>query len=228
MRRVLIFLVLLLLLTAPAHAEIRVVGQDDLPVTVAGYRVLDVQDERELACVESVVCEIYHLQSVLPILEEKDWSVYVVRKRCNGPADAATGSSSEIAGLAVPGKAFIFASGANAKYLRVVEESDVGTLVFGVPASSYLSAYATAHELGHLVRFGYLSEADLQEYVRLRGLKETQKKNRYDNPEELFAEDFRWLFGSEAANRVEYRPSYPKPGEIEREWIFRKLTAGYP
>lgn len=81
-----IFLVLLLLLTAPAHAEIRVVEQDDLPVTVAGYRVLDVQDERELACVESVVCEIYHLQSVLPILEEKDWSVYVVLTQQRGLA----------------------------------------------------------------------------------------------------------------------------------------------
>lgn len=132
--------------------------------------------------------------------------------------------------MAAHGKDFIFATEANAKYLRVVEESNVGTLAFGVPATTYLSAYATAHELGHLIRFGFLSEADLQEYVRLRGLKGTERKNRYDNPEELFAEDFRWLFGSEAANRVEYRPSYPKPGEKEREWILGKLGmgSGYP
>lgn len=90
-------------------------------------------------------------------------------------------------------------------------------------AAPYLSAYVAAHEIGHLVRFGFLSESDLREYLDLRELEGAERKSRFDDPEELFAEDFRWLFGSEKARQIEYWPSCSKPGERERLWMLEKL-----
>jgi hypothetical protein len=90
-------------------------------------------------------------------------------------------------------------------------------------ASPYLSAYVAAHEVGHVVRFGFFSDSDLREYLKLRGLEGAERKSRFDDPEEIFAEDFRWLFGTERANQVEYRPSCPEPGDREKTWILEKL-----
>jgi hypothetical protein len=73
--------------------------------------------------------------------------------------------------------------------------------------------------VGHVVRFGFFSDSDLREYLKLWGLEGVERKSRFDDPEEIFAEDFRWLFGSKRANQVEYRPSCPEPGDRERVWI---------
>lgn len=265
MRRALLFLVLFLAFASPSLAEIRVEEKDYLPVAVngGGYWTEKVETEWELASVEAVAYEVYHLQSVLPVLKEKDWPVYVVRKRCFFP------SPGEIAGCAVPGAAFVFASKANAGYIFVFQERERWVRVppgeehvkqvlqmRGAPvtpenvreirekefwlwrwewqkwrtastvsASPYLSAYVAAHEVGHLVRFGFLSDSDLREYLELRGLERAERKSRFDDPEEVFAEDFRWLFGTEKANQVEYRPSCSEPGEKEKKWILARLTA---
>lgn len=265
MRRVLLFLVLFLAFASPSLAEIRVEEKDYLPVAIngGGYWTEKVETEWELASVEAVAYEVYYLQSVLPVLKEKDWPVYVVRKKCSFHGVGA------LAGCAVPGSAFIFASEANAGYIYIFQEKEGwvrvppgeehvkqvlqmrGALVTPenvrevrekefwlwrwemrkwrtastVSASPYLSAYAAAHEVGHLVRFGFLSESDLREYLRLRGLEDMERKRLHDNPEEVFAEDFRWLFGTERANQVEYRPSCSEPGEKEKKWILARLTA---
>ncbi|MEW6226599.1 MAG: hypothetical protein AB1700_00675 [Bacillota bacterium] len=264
MRRVLLFLLFLVLFIAfasPSFAGIQVEEKDYLPVTVNGgnYWTEEVETEWELASVETVAYEVYHLQSILPVLKEKDWPVYVVQKRCLFP-------SGEIAGCAVPGAAFVFASKANAGVLWVVEERDETgwwppteeeakeilrwqgkpttaeavravqredrfrrwetrrvKVVQTVSAAPYLSAYIAAHEVGHLVRFGFLFESDLREYLKLRGLEGAERKSRFDDPEEIFAEDFRWLFGSERAKQVKYRPSCPEPGDREKTWILEKL-----
>ncbi|MDI6630911.1 MAG: hypothetical protein QME13_00590 [Thermoanaerobacteraceae bacterium] len=217
------------------------------------------ETEWELASVQAVAYEVYHLQSILPVLKQKDWPVCVVQKRCLFP-------SGEIAGCAVPGAAFVFASKANGGVLWVVEERDKTgwwspddaeaerilrrqgqdvnpESVRAVQeekrfrrwetrrvkaartalASPYLSAYVAAHEVGHVVRFGFFSDSDLREYLKLRGLEGAERKSRFDDPEEIFAEDFRWLFGSKRANQVEYRPSCPEPGDRERVWIIEKI-----
>lgn len=263
LRRVLLFLVLFLAFASPSLAEIRVEEKDYLPVVVngGGYWTEKVETERELASVEAVTYEVYHLQSVLPVLKQKDWHVYVVRKKCSFPGVGA------LAGCAVPGSAFVFASEANAGYIFVLQEREEEVSVppseehikqvlqmRGAPvtpeniqevrekefwlwhwerrkvrssvtvlASPYLSAYAAAHEVSHLVRFGFLSESDLREYLMLRGLENMERKSCFDDPEEVFAEDFRWLFGTEKANQVVYRPSYPQPGESEKAWILKKI-----
>ncbi|MEW6771773.1 MAG: hypothetical protein AB1330_10370 [Bacillota bacterium] len=262
LRRVLLFLVLFLVFAFPATAEIRVEERDCVPVTINGgrYRTEDAGSQWELASVEAVAYEVYHLQSILSVLKQKNWPVYVVQKRCFF-------SSGEIAGCAVPGAAFVFASKANAGVLWVVEkrdetgwwplsEEEAKEILrrLGKPAtaeavravrwedrfrrwetrrvkaartalaSPYLSAYVAAHEVGHLVRFGFLSESNLREYLRLRGLENMKRKGHFDDPEEIFAEDFRWLFGSERANQVGYRPSCPEPGDKEKAWFHRKLN----
>ena len=257
-----LFLVLFLIFVSSALAEIQVAEKDCLPVTINGgqYWMERAETEWELASVEAVAYEVYHLQSVLPVLKEKDWPVYVVRKRCLFP-------SGEIAGCAVPGAAFVFASKANKGYIFVTQEREEWVRVppdeehvkrvlrmrrapvtpenvrevrenefwlwrwetrrvkvaRTVSAAPYLSAYVAAHEIGHLVRFGFLSESDVREYLKLRGLEGAERKSRFDDPEELFAEDFRWLFGTEKANQVEYRPSCPEPGEKEKAWILERL-----
>jgi hypothetical protein len=255
------FLMLFLAFASPSFAEIRVEEKDYLPVAVnGGYWTEKVETEWELASVEAVAYEVYHLQSVLPVLKEKDWSVYVVWKRCF------FSSLGEIAGCAVPGSAFVFASKANAGVLWVVEERDETgwwplseeeakeiLRRLGKPATAeairavqwedrfrrwetrrvrvartasaapYLSAYVAAHEVGHLVRFGFLSKSDLREHLRLRGLENMGHKSCFDDPKEVFVEDFRWLFGTGKVNQVEYRPSCPEPGESEKAWLLKKL-----
>lgn len=64
------------------------------------------------------------------------------------------------------------------------------------------------------------------EYIRTEGAEMfgmAERKSRFDDPEEIFAEDFRWLFGTEKANQVEYRPSCPEPGDRGKTWILEKL-----
>lgn len=63
------------------------------------------------------------------------------------------------------------------------------------------------HELGHQVGFRLMDEEKWEEYRRIRGIAD---QSVYDNsssipenrPQEIFAEDFRLLFGSEAARRI--------------------------
>lgn len=62
------------------------------------------------------------------------------------------------------------------------------------------------HELGHVVQYAVLPDADAQgwsEYMRLRGLSldaHTSHSAHADRPHEIWAEDFRALFGGAAAN----------------------------
>lgn len=259
--RFLLVAILLLLFPSMCEASIRVDAKDCLPFFVSGFSFSAPDSERELASIEAVSYEVYHLESVLPGLSKVDWPLYVVSQKC-------CQGNTEIAGIASSGmQAAIFASRANAGWIWAVEEveetgwwppsEDEAKEILrwqGKPATAeavravqredrfrrwetrrvkvartasaapYLSAYVAAHEVGHLVRFGFLSESDLREYLRLRGLENMERKSCFrDDPEEVFAEDFRWLFGTEKANQVEYEPSCPEPGKKEKRWILKKL-----
>lgn len=82
--------------------------------------------------------------------------------------------------------------------------------------------YVTAHEIGHLARWAFVPDWALQEYAAWRSA------GRAQDPEEIFAEDFRALFGSPAANIL--RPSdapVPPLAGSERlralEWFLKWL-----
>jgi hypothetical protein len=89
-----------------------------------------------------------------------------------------------------------------------------------------------AHELGHYVRFNYLTMDDLHQYIAQRGItNEDRAAFRENYPweninEETFAEDFRQLFGGPAAQASLYDDGIPKPTDKDREWILGHIPKG--
>lgn len=69
----------------------------------------------------------------------------------------------------------------------------------------YLVHDTVTHEIGHLV-FSQLNECEAKEYKRIRGIpKEWSMESEYINrPTEIFAEDFRLLFGGRKARRFSH------------------------
>jgi hypothetical protein len=92
------------------------------------------------------------------------------------------------------------------------------TYIFGVDKPE-LTQTLISHELGHLVQFEYI---DLAEYGRT-----TDEDGYYNQPVEIFAEDFRWLFGSPEAKIIPYRSSLEPPGDKEKDFILNKLLKDY-
>lgn len=82
------------------------------------------------------------------------------------------------------------------------------------------------HELGHQVDFQLMDESKRQEYKKIRGIEDTtvydDSSSIYTNrPQEIFAEDFRLLFGGEASreishlnNSLEHPAKFPKLKEF--------------
>lgn len=76
------------------------------------------------------------------------------------------------------------------------------------------------HELGHAVDFRLMTEKRWAEYRKIRGLTDTTKyrdtsPHHKDRPREVFAEDFRLLFGGElAAEKPHENPNLLDPQEV--------------
>jgi hypothetical protein len=73
-------------------------------------------------------------------------------------------------------------------------------------ASQYAVAYTATHELGHTFQHYYLPDEDLEgwkQYLTLRGIygdpDYSSTAEHMNRPKEIFAEDFRFLFGGEYA-----------------------------
>jgi hypothetical protein len=91
-------------------------------------------------------------------------------------------------------------------------------------------AYVVSHEIGHVFQHNYLPSDDVDPwvaYLKLRGIWEdpryTETAAHAYRPTEIFAEDFRYLFGGEEAHytgTIE-NPSLPLPDEVSglREFI---------
>ncbi|MGE5328581.1 MAG: hypothetical protein ACM3KR_03630 [Deltaproteobacteria bacterium] len=63
------------------------------------------------------------------------------------------------------------------------------------------------HELGHQVDFQLMDEKKRQEYRKIRGIEDSaiyndSSKTYVNRPQEIFAEDFRLLFGGEVARKA--------------------------
>jgi hypothetical protein len=91
------------------------------------------------------------------------------------------------------------------------------------PISAEVQHAQLAHELGHVVQFALMPDADdrqWSEYRRMRGIEDagtfSATSNHANRPHEIFAEDFRALFGGEQANysgSIE-NPAITPPGGI--------------
>jgi hypothetical protein len=147
---------------------------------------------------ELILREIRHLEHVLPTLKYVNWPVKWYNMTNNGWAG-------EIHGAAFLGSIAIFSG----NYQK------------------YSIEYVVTHEVGHLIRFTYLKDTDLEDYIKNRQIiNKNAPRYTYDNtPEELFAEDFRMLFGSEMARKRPYNPTrFAKPGQNEKEWISKMIN----
>ncbi len=83
---------------------------------------------------------------------------------------------------------------------------------------------AIVHEIGHLVRHLYVTDSELQTYMGMRGVKnETLMDGVTSLWEELFAEDFRTLFGDEHAQvpQYDFYNTIAKPDQQDKEFIIQ-------
>lgn len=93
-------------------------------------------------------------------------------------------------------------------------------IIGNLPKNS-LDAWLT-HEIGHAVQYS-LPEERYKEYLQLRGIENWLETGLYEQrPREIFAEDFRVLFGNEQARQAEYFPQIDLPGDEVREWFLSK------
>lgn len=99
---------------------------------------------------------------------------------------------------------------------------DNSVVVFGTyfPLSVERLHRLAIHELGHQVDFSLMDEEKWQEYKKIRGI---TNKDIYNNssseyvnrPQEIFAEDFRLLFGSqEAQKKPHLNKNLPDPRKV--------------
>lgn len=97
-------------------------------------------------------------------------------------------------------------------------------IVIGNLPKNSLDAWLT-HEMGHAVQYS-LSGEIYMEYQRLRGIENWSDTGQYEKrPREIFAEDFRVLFGNEQARQAEYFPKIAMPGEDVRKWFLSKAVS---
>jgi hypothetical protein len=75
------------------------------------------------------------------------------------------------------------------------------------PVSDYATHFTVTHEVGHVYQYRWLPDSDLAgwgDYAALRGIVDQAIYNpraaHRDRPHEIFAEDFRFLFGGAMAN----------------------------
>lgn len=99
---------------------------------------------------------------------------------------------------------------------------DDSTLVFGTyyPLPKAKIHQLAVHELGHQVDFKLMTPARWKEYLKLRGLTDREVYDNagsiYENrPQEIFAEDFRLLFGGAKAREIPHlNRSLPDTAEV--------------
>lgn len=200
-----LFLCLLFLLASiqPAHA-LEVKQSDTLPFRESRFSLQSVRDRAEIPSIADTVYEAVYLESVLPFLKEEAWPIYVVDRYCFYGSEQVTGAADRSTF-----RACLFARDSySVGFVWIVEKGVFGNF----PAGKYLAAHTVAHEVGHLVRFKYFNQDTFWEYLKLRNCPDI-------NDEELFAEDFKWLYGSDRAKAVGYQHKIEPPGDKEKKFM---------
>lgn len=190
----------------------------EFPLTEVGNMEIRSSPRVSPEAERAAVTEMRHLAGALPEIVQEKWQI-----RLAGPCRRSR-DGSMITGISFPsrGKAVIlspcggmlgpvFAPGpSRGRTLSLKPEQPL------IPCSV---AATVSHEIGHLVRFRFFTAEEFQAYLRLRN------RRPDTDPEELFAEDFRWLFGSETGKQIPYQASkIRQPGSQERQAILKALT----
>ncbi len=209
MKKFLIAVVLMCLVfgfTGTAWADINVQTFSAMPdlykVNITATNALP----RQYIPLNEVVSEVVYLENSYPAFKTNDFNLYVINQTVSNQDNGLTLSKD---------CAYLFA------YLAIWPR--IADLNF-TPA-------LVAHELGHEVRFTYLTTDELDQYIAQRGITDAERAyfhKYYPNEninEEVFAEDFRQLFGGPYAQVTIYYDNIPAPTEQDRQWILEHLPA---
>lgn len=210
-RRILVLTFIFILFALPVYAEILELDtMPNLDFHGLEYR-FEKADSSEFISKEVVINEVYWLQETLPFLQKVNYSVYLVGEVC-------TRDTVNILGLSNLDTLEI--------YLFAIPQEKIGGQL-----SSYIKTVTTEHtidhEIGHLLRYSFLSDEILLDYYKMRGgnIEEIESLTEL---EELFADDFAYLFGSPDLFPITFNDiSFKTPGEKEKQWIITNLTLGF-
>lgn len=103
-------------------------------------------------------------------------------------------------------------------------------LLFGrsTPIPRHMTHYIVAHELGHVVQGIYCREKeDIDFYLRLRHYKQKDSPTWVYDWQQLWAEDFRWLFSINSAHQNSWSMAYPPPNENIRDLMMVLIDQYY-
>lgn len=203
----------------PVRAAIQLQTIPSLPYAVnnGNYVAWNAEGQLDLPSTEAVNEEIIHVSNMVPGVSRQNWTVSIVGTGCQLPG------TGDIGGLAVKrsnGDIFVFAHKSyNSRSIRTIADPQNPYITKKVAYRDAVARFVTAHEMGHLVRFYLIPDDQFRMYLAIRGW-----KAEYGDGEELFAEDFRYLFGSQEANIIGHRfsgKSLALPGESERKFILQ-------
>ena len=206
MKKLLIALVLLFLFTTTAEAQITVKKSNAIPPKVieGAYALFPAESNDEIISLLIVQNEVDYLSDIIPVIGRVDWEVYVIDQRIKAPIMYPDG----------------FMVGCARGY-----PSPLKVLLFSSPwTSEFLTRGMVGHEIWHIVRWQYIADDDLRQYVEMR-FDGKEHLIYYDEPDELFAEDARWLFGTSKSRELEHRATYSLPGQKEKEWILNHILS---
>lgn len=202
LRKILVFsLMIFAFVCTPVYAELTVQELESLPDgAIEGKYILKAPNNNdELLSIESVKKEVDFLEKSIPVLKDKNWPIYIIKQKL-------VAGIFEYSGMATKWNSTVY----------LFADSRM------TPSNNYIEENTVTHELGHLVRYNFVSTDDLQKYIELRNADKKYPDINY-SPEELFAEDFRWLFGSDNAKGIGYLQLYDFPSSEEKYWISDKL-----
>jgi|GEM_PF-6120056 len=161
---------------------------------------------------DTVLNEVYWLQESLPILQRVNYSIHIVNEKCIRDSTTTILGLSDLDNMEI----YMFATPDDmidnkcANYIKMVA-----------------TEHTAAHEIGHLLRHDILSDEALLNYYKMRG-GGIEGLDSLTEPDEVFAEDFAYLFGSPNAFPVNFgNILFEAPGEKEKEWIANNLTLGF-
>jgi len=105
---------------------------------------------------------------------------------------------------------------------------DGNIYIFAGYWSADAASSAIVHEIGHLVRHLYVTDSELQTYMGMRGVTNTPLMDGVTSLwEELFAEDFRTLFGDGHAQvpQYDFYNTISRPNEQDKEFIEQCISS---
>ncbi|MFA5880566.1 MAG: hypothetical protein WC834_00095 [Eubacteriales bacterium] len=195
-KKILALTLCLFLFALPVSAEVQTQEIDDVPQHLKN-EWNTVKPPQTNISMQNVLDEVYSLEEKLPIVKELDCNIYLVKKSYYSVI-----WGTDLFGTVENNNIYIFSS----KYIN-----ENGNL-----------EHSVAHEIGHAIKEKYLDYESILEYEMFRD-DQKEHKAAYDAIQELYAEDFRILFGSDTARTPQYRPTYDLPGDKEKYWIINKI-----